>query len=154
MSAYVPGRSGRCRRPAQLADQTIGDEPKERAVAFPKILLGVPLLVAGMYLPAAGAALHQLPAGAIGMGHEGYSKKSVTIHAGQTLTFENDSRWIHIIGPGQGGHLAVPDKEPVSGRLLLEQNQQYTTGTWNTPGVYSMTCSVHPEMTIKVIVKP
>jgi plastocyanin len=128
-------------------------EAREPGVAFPKILLGVPLLIAGMYLPAAGASLDKLPAGAIGMGHEGYSKKSVTIHTGQTLTFANDSRWIHIIGPGEGGHLAVPDKEPVSGRLLLEQNQQYTTGTWNTPGEYYMTCSVHPDMTMKVIVK-
>lgn len=123
-------------------------------MALPKILLGVPLLIAGMYAPAAGADLHALPGNSVGMGHEGYSQKQLTIHAGQKITFQNNSRWIHIIGPGTGGHLAPPKSEPVSGRLLLEQNQTYTTGTWNTPGTYSMTCSVHPEMTIKIIVTP
>lgn len=122
-------------------------------MAVPRILFAVPLVLAGMVAPAAGAALHHRPDGVIGMGHEGFSAKEIHIHVGDTITFQNDSRWIHIIGAGHDGHLAVPPAaEPVSSRLLLEQNQSYTTGTWNTPGTYSMTCSVHPDMTTKVIV--
>jgi len=121
-------------------------------VAVPRILFAVPLVLAGMLAPAAGAALHHRPDGVIGMGHEGFSSKQIRIHVGDTITFQNDSRWIHIIGSGKDGHLAEPGAAPVSSRLLLEQNQRYTTGRWNTPGTYSMTCSVHPDMTTKVIV--
>lgn len=119
---------------------------------IPPILLAVPLLVIGMYAPAANAALHQPPSGVVGMGHEGYSSKVITIKRGQTITFQNSSRFIHIIGPGQGGHLAPPNGEPVDARLLMQQNHSYTTGQWNSPGTYYMTCSVHPEMTTKIVV--
>jgi plastocyanin len=123
-------------------------------MSIPRIVLAVPLLVAGMFLPAAGADLKKPPAGAIGMSHEGYSRKVMTIHRGQTITFANGSRWIHIIGPGRGGHLTAPHAEPVAGLLLMEQNHTYRTGRWTTPGTYYMTCSVHPEMTVKVVVTP
>ena len=123
-------------------------------MSVPRILFAVPLLLAGMVLPAAGAHLHHRPAGVIGMGHEGYSSKVITIHRGQTITFQNDSRWIHIIGAGKDGHLAEPGAEPVATRTLMQQNSVYTTGKWNTPGTYQMTCSVHPDMTTKVVVTP
>jgi plastocyanin len=123
-------------------------------VAVPKVLLAVPLLVGGIYLPAAGGAPSAPPSGAIGMTNEGYDRAMVRIHRGQTITFDNDSHFIHIIGPGTGGLLAPPKNEPVSGRQLVQQNQTYTTGRWNTTGTYHMTCSVHPEMTIKIIVTP
>lgn len=122
-------------------------------MAIPKILFAIPVVLVGMVAPAAGASLHHRPSGVIGMGHEGYSSKEIDIHVGDTITFQNDSRWIHIIGAGHDGHLAVPGSaEPVSSRLLLEQNQTYTTGTWNTAGTYYMTCSVHPDMTTKIVV--
>ena len=120
-------------------------------MAFPKILLGVPLVVAGMYLPAATSLAHR-PAESIGMTHEGFATKVAHVHVGQRLTFVNDSYFIHIIGPGSGGHLEPVGKEPVDARLLVQQNETYTTGSWNTAGTYSITCSVHPEMTVKIIV--
>lgn len=121
-------------------------------MAVPKILFAVPIVLVGMFAPAAGATLQHRPDGVIGMGHEGYSSKEIRIHVGDTIEFQNDSRWIHIIGPGKNGHLAAPAAEPVSGRLLLEENQTYTTGKWNSAGTYFMTCSVHPDMTTKIIV--
>lgn len=121
-------------------------------MAFPKILLGVPLIVAGMFVPAA-TALDQHEPGTIGMTHEGFATKAFHIHVGQRITFVNDSYFIHIIGPGSGGHLKpAASGEPVAARRLVEENHTYTTGTWNTPGTYSLTCSVHPEMTVKIIV--
>jgi plastocyanin len=122
-------------------------------VALPRILLGVPILVAGCLTPAIGHALDGPAHGAIGMTHEGYSVKVVTIHRGDRLTFTNDSRFIHIIGAGKGGHLDPPRSEPIRSRVLVQSNQSYTTGPWNNPGTYYMTCSVHPEMTIKVVVQ-
>jgi len=122
-------------------------------MVFPKILIGVSLLVGGMYLPPFSATVHHAPADAVGMKHEGFTTDVITIHRGQTITFTNDSRYIHIVGPGHKAHLTVPDKEPVSPRVLLERNQSYTTAAWNTPGTYQMTCTVHPEMNLKVIVE-
>ena len=122
-------------------------------MVFPKVLLGVSVLVAGIFLPPFSAPVHARPANAVGMEHEGFTTTTITIHRGQKLTFANDSRFIHIIGPGNDAHLSVPDKEPVSPRVMLERNQTYTTGTWNTPGTYFMTCTVHPEMNLKVIVQ-
>jgi plastocyanin len=122
-------------------------------MVLPKVLLGAALLVGGIYLPPFSAPVHAHANSAVGMKHEGFSTKVITIHRGQTLTFTNDSRWIHIIGPGNDAHLSVPGTEPVSSRVLLERNQTYTTGVWNTPGTYNMTCTVHPEMNLKVVVK-
>lgn len=123
-------------------------------MAIPRILLAVPIVVAGMMLPAAGADLTKPPAGAVGMVHEDFSVETVTIHRGQRVVFQNDSRWVHILGAGRGGHIDENSTEPVTAFHLMQQNDVYTTGTWNTPGTYYMTCSVHPEMTTKIVVLP
>jgi plastocyanin len=121
-------------------------------VAVPRILFAVPVLALGMVLPTAGAAVHNPPAGVLGMTHEGFSSKVVTVHRGDTLTLQNNSRFIHTIGSGKDGHLADHAGVPVTGPHLMETNNVYTTGQWNTPGTYTLTCSVHPEMTVKVLV--
>jgi plastocyanin len=119
---------------------------------LPRILLVVPLLVAGMYLPAAGPAIAKPAAGAIGMVHQGFAETAVSVQCGQTLTLQNDSRWVHIIGPGKGG-LLVPNKDvPISNRQLMATNDVYTTGAWDVAGTFYLTCSVHPDMTVKVVV--
>ena len=60
-------------------------------MAFPRILLVVPLLVAGMYLPNALATPAKPAAGVLGMTHEGFSSKEVSVGCGNTLTMVNDS---------------------------------------------------------------
>jgi plastocyanin len=124
----------------------------ELPMRIPRILFGVPLLAAGALIPALGSSPHEPPAGAIGIIHEGFSKKVVTIHVGQTLTFENNSRFIHIIGAGNHGDFSTNKLVPMKDRVMLETDGVYTTGRWTTPGTFLVTCSVHPEMTIKVIV--
>jgi plastocyanin len=122
-------------------------------VPVPRFLLGVPLLLAGIFLPAAGPDLATVPAGGIGMEHEVFSSEEVTVHQGHTLTMVNDSRWIHIIGAGQHGKLEpVSSAIPLEYRRLVETNDTYVTGQWNTTGTYFLTCPVHPLMTVKVVV--
>jgi plastocyanin len=123
-------------------------------MALPRILLVFPLLAAGVWLPAvAGPDPQPTAAGVLGMDHEDFAKDQVTVKCGDTLSMVNDSRWVHIIGPGQGGHLTpVPQGVPVVGRTLVETNDSYTTGKWSVPGQYTLTCSVHPDMTVKVVV--
>jgi plastocyanin len=121
-------------------------------VAVPRFLAAVPLLIAGIYLPAAGTAPAKAPAGTIGMVHEKFATDSVTIHCGDSVTLVNDSRFIHIIGAGRDGHVVDANGVPVKGLHGMETNAVYTTMKWNTPGTYYLTCSVHPEMTLKVVV--
>jgi len=121
-------------------------------VAVPRILFAVPVLALGMVLPTAGAAVKQPGTGVLGMSHEHYTSEVVTVHRGNTLTLQNNSRFAHTVGPGKDGHLADATGVPVTGAHLMETNDVYTTGQWNTPGTYTLTCSVHPEMTVKVIV--
>jgi plastocyanin len=121
-------------------------------MALPRILLALPLIVAGAFIPAAGAAPVKAPAGAVGMSHEDFTTKTVRIHRGQTLTFVNDSRYMHIIGPGRDGTLAEADGDPMVHRVLMPTNATFTTPPFDVPGTYYITCSMHPEMTVTVIV--
>jgi plastocyanin len=121
-------------------------------MALPRILIAVPLVLAGAFLPAAGAAPAKAPTGAVGMSHEDFTTKEIRIHRGETLTFANDSRYMHIIGPGRDGTLAESDGEPMQRRVLMPENTSYTTPPFNVPGTYYVTCSMHPEMTVTVVV--
>jgi len=120
-------------------------------MAIPRIFFVVPLLVAGMYLPAIGVPAKP-PSGVLGMRHEAFASKEVTVPCGQSLTMQNDSHWVHIIGPGQDGTLVAAKGVPVTRRELTQMNDVYRTGPWETSGVFYLTCSIHPEMTVKVVV--
>jgi len=121
-------------------------------VAVPRILFAVPVLLLSMVLPTAGAAISRPADGVLGMTHEHYSSEVVTVHRGDALTMQNNSRFAHTVGPGKDGHLVDAAGVPITGAHLMETNDVLTTGRWNTPGTYTLTCSVHPEMTVKVIV--
>jgi plastocyanin len=121
-------------------------------MALPRILLALPLIVAGAFVPAAGAAPAKAPAGAVGMSHEDFTTKVVRVHRGQTLTFVNDSRYMHIIGPGRDGTLAQAGGDPMNHRVLMPTNATFTTPPFDVLGTYYITCSMHPEMTVTVIV--
>jgi plastocyanin len=110
------------------------------------------LLAAGAFVPAAGADPPNPPAGVVGMAHEVFTINEITVHRGETLTLTNNSRWAHIIGPGQKGTLFTASGNPMHERVLTAMNDSYTTARWDQPGVYYLTCSIHPEMTVKVIV--
>lgn len=120
-------------------------------MVVPRILFVIPLLLGGMYLPAA-THPHKPPTNVLGMRHEAFASKDVTVKCGQTLTMQNDSNWVHIIGPGKDGLLVPAAGVPITERKLTERNDVYETGVWKTPGVFYVTCSIHPEMTVKVVV--
>jgi plastocyanin len=136
-------------------------------VRIPRILLAVPLVAAGLLLPALTDPPDTPPEVVIGMAHEGFvmpeaSEDSVnvgdvpviTINTGETLTFQNNSRWIHILGPGRHGLLASPGSGAMTPRHMLEENETYTTAPWDNPGTYPITCPVHPDMNAEVVVLP
>lgn len=119
---------------------------------LPRILLAVPLIVAGAFLPAVGRAPAKAPAGVVGMAHETFTTEEIGIHRGGTVTFVNDSRYMHIIGPGRNGSLNEAPGEPMHRRVLSEQGDSYTTPPFNQPGTYHFACSIHPKMNVEVVV--
>lgn len=121
-------------------------------MSFPRILLVVPFLIAGAFAPALGAEPDAPPAGALGMSHTDYIGDLVTLKVGDTLTLANNSRWAHTVGAGRGGSVADVSGVPITGFTLMQTNDLFTTGRWNTPGTFYLTCSVHPDMTVKVVV--
>lgn len=134
---------------------------------FPRITVAAALVVAAMTIPAAAPALHARPTGTVGMGQEGYVISGVPdahtgadgipvieIHRGDRLRFQNDSRWVHIIGPGSRGLVTHPGHAAMAPLAMLEENDVYTTPPWTTEGTYLLTCTVHPEMNAKVVVRP
>lgn len=118
----------------------------------PRVLLAVPLIIAGAVLPALGAEPRKSPPSAVGMAHETFTRNSITVRVGQTVTLVNDSRFVHIIVDGQDGLAAKDPGNPEHGLTLMQTNATYVTGRWNRPGTYYLTCTVHPEMTVKVVV--
>jgi hypothetical protein len=122
---------------------------------LPRILFIVPGLLAGLLVPALTSAPKAAPAGAVGMVGKDFSTDSVTIHRDDRLTLFNSSNLVHVIGPGTGGHVVSPAPGvPMVGWHLMPTDSQFTTGPWKKAGTFYLTCSVHPDMTLKVIVTP
>ncbi len=95
------------------------------------------------------------PPNTVGMSFMDFTLDSVTIHRGQYLTFVDSSKNIHDIGPGQNGLITTPVRgEPVRGFHLMQMNEVYRTGPWLTPGTFHVTCGLHPEMNLTVLVLP
>jgi plastocyanin len=125
------------------------------SIRVPAVVYGVALLAAGVLAPTVIARPPRAPAGAVGMRHEKFSQEKVTVRRGGTLTFVNDSGWLHVIGPGDEGRIgtqAGSARMGTRGAFLSESGATFTTGPWNTPGTYHVTCSLHPEMNITVVV--
>jgi plastocyanin len=122
----------------------------------PRFLFVVPGIVAGIWVPAVIVTTPKpTPPHAVGMTFMDFTVDVVTVHKGDRLTFINNSRDIHAIGPGQNGRVTSPvPGEPLTGFNMLETNAPYTTGPWLVPGKYYVTCSVHPMMNLTVVVLP
>lgn len=121
-------------------------------MSVPRVLLVVPFLVGGAFLPAIGAEPDAPPPGALGMTHLDYAEDEVRLEVGDTLTLANNSRWAHTIGPGRGGSVVDATGVPITGFTLMQTNDLFTSARWNTAGTFYLTCSVHPDMTVKVVV--
>ncbi len=129
---------------------------------LPRVLLAVPLLAAGLFVPALAVPLADLAPTAIGMGHDEFLVDGAEpdgipeffIRAGDTLTFQNNSRWIHVLAPGHDGLVGAAGNSALAETLMLEENDSYTTEPWRVSGTYHITCPVHPDMNATVVVQP
>jgi plastocyanin len=122
---------------------------------IPWIFAGLALIATGIVAPSAVARPPAAPAGTIGMRHEAFATETVTIPRGGTVTFYNSSGWLHVIGTGDKGRFKPESGTPYLGDLGAfnsETGDIFVSGPWNTPGTYHITCQLHPEMNLTVIV--
>jgi plastocyanin len=127
----------------------------QKILSAPRIFLVIPGLLAGFLIPALIAAPKPTPVADIGMVSDDFAHDVVTIQQGQRLTLVNDSAVVHVIGPGVNTRIVSPERGvPMTGFHLMQTNAVYTTGRWMTLGTFYLTCSVHPGMTLKVVVVP
>jgi plastocyanin len=120
---------------------------------IPRILFVIPGLAAGLLVPALTAGPKPLPSGAVGMTISDFARDTVTLHVGQRLTLFNDSRVVHVIGAGLNNHVFPERGAPIRGFHLMETNSVFETGRWESAGTFTLTCTVHPGMNLKVVVK-
>jgi plastocyanin len=122
----------------------------------PGILFVIPGLLAGILAPVVIASTPRpTPPNSVGMVNTDFSLDTVYVHRGQYLTFFDSSHNIHEIGPGQNGHVTSPVRgEPLTGFHLMTTNSTYKTGPWMVPGTFYVTCAVHPDMNLTVVVLP
>jgi plastocyanin len=117
------------------------------------VLVGMGLIVGALIVHSPSGAPAASRNGVITMGHEEFGRSSITIRAGQRLRFSNTSHWLHVIVPGKGARQETQKGLPRLGARdahLSERGDHWTTAAWNTPGTYSLTCQLHPEMTLEV----
>jgi plastocyanin len=124
---------------------------------IPKAALFVPLLAIGIFLPGFSSALPTASSNQIGMTQEEFTEKTVTISAGSRLTFVNNSHFLHLLAPGKDAMMStqqgIPAFDDSYGTHVSEAGDQYVTTAWNTLGTYHLTCTLHPEMTLTVVVR-
>ena len=88
-----------------------------------------------------------------------FSKTSITIAKGSTITFVDDPNngALHILVLGQNGQQnpknGAADFNGTSGQRM-NIGDTWTTPPWNTPGTYYVTCTVHPTMNLTITVTP
>jgi plastocyanin len=94
--------------------------------------------------------------GAIGMEELVFDTEHHVIPVGGRLTFSNTgSRALHVLVPGKNAQprsqRGIPSFGGTSGHRA-EVGDTWTTPPWTTPGTYWVTCTLHPQMNLEVVV--
>ncbi|RAQ94094.1 hypothetical protein A4R35_01025 [Thermogemmatispora tikiterensis] len=116
--------------------------------------LCVSLLVAVTPVPSASTTSAGLPA--VHMGISAFSQSSITIPKGSKLVLVDDGQYLHILRYGRWLNGSPhPQEEPGAPRLdtLQIQGGSVTIGPFTTAGTYYIYCTIHPGMTLTVIVQ-
>jgi len=117
-----------------------------------------PIIAAGILLPGLQSEPPPVAGAQVGMTDEGYEPMAMTIHVGDHLTLVNNSDDLHVLVQGSDGKIitqpGAPSLDGEYGTHVSESGDIYTTQIWEMPGTYHLTCTLHPEMNVDVIVLP
>jgi plastocyanin len=126
-------------------------------VALPRVLLAVPLVVIGAAVP--GLTDHTpLPrrSNVVGMEQESFDRQTITIRQGQHVEFVNNSNFLHVLAPGHKARVTNDPATPSFGAdnvRSMPRGEPFVTDAWTTPGSFQLTCTLHPEMNMTVVVE-
>lgn len=125
-----------------------------RVPAFATAVLAI---AAGALAPSLIGDLPEVQPGQVGMTEDQYDVDEVDIFTGDTVTFVNNSAFLHVLAPGEAARLeaqsGIPPLDHDLDTHISMAGDVYTTGRWNTPGDYNMTCTLHPAMTVTINVR-
>jgi plastocyanin len=125
---------------------------------IPKILAAIPLIALGAFIPGLRQpAIDQSATSTIGMKQEEFDRTTITIRRGAQLRFVNNSNFLHVIAPGDRARVTPTQGAPTLGNddvRTMPRGQPFVTDPWGTPGTFQMTCTLHPEMNLDVVVEP
>ena len=126
-------------------------------MAFPRVVLAVPLVVLGAVAPSWTDA-DPLPrrSNLVGMEQVRFDRDVIRIRQGQIIEFVNNSNFLHVLAPGDRARVSeavgVPSFGPDNVRSM-PRGEPFATGPWDTPGTFQLTCTLHPEMNLDVLVE-
>jgi len=123
----------------------------------PRFVFAVPFVVLGALVPGLTGEepLARRP-NLVGMEQVSFDRDVITIRRGQTIQFVNNSNFLHVLAPGERARVAdapgVPSFGPDDVRSM-PRGDPFTVGPWEEPGSFDLTCTLHPEMNLEVVVE-
>ncbi|MBA3823077.1 MAG: hypothetical protein H0X24_04110 [Ktedonobacterales bacterium] len=103
---------------------------------------------------ACGSSVTSNDPNAIDTSGSAFSKTQITIKQGQSLSFVDNGE-IHYLVIGTNAtyqrEAGAPDLGGPDGHTI-SAGQVWVTPPWTTPGVYHITCTIHPSMNLTVTV--
>jgi plastocyanin len=89
------------------------------------------------------------------LGQTNFDQNSVTVKAGTALTFDDTNGGFHVLCLGhdqQCDSSTTGPKDLEGSGFMINPGQKHMV-TFDTPGTYQITCSIHPNMNLTVIVQ-
>jgi plastocyanin len=126
-------------------------------MTVPRLVLAVPFVVLGAVAPGL-TRKEPLPRrpNVVGMEQVQFDRDVITIRQGQQIEFVNNSNFLHVIAPGDRARVSdgagMPSFGPDRVRSM-PRGEPFITETWDTPGSFRLTCTLHPEMNLDVVVE-
>ena len=123
---------------------------------IPRFLVAVPFAVLGALAPGLTSEGH-LPGrpNLVGMEQVRFDRDVIRIRQGQRIQFVNNSNFLHVLAPGHRARVTVAAGVPSFGAddvRSMPRGDPFVTGAWAEPGTYDLTCTLHPEMNLEVVV--
>lgn len=126
-------------------------------MAIPRFVFAVPFVVFGAVAPSL-TDEDRLPRrpNLVGMEQVTFDRDVINIRPGQQIEFVNNSNFLHVIGPGDHARVTDDPGVPAFGPdqvRSMPRGDPFLTASWDTPGTYEITCTLHPEMNLEVVVE-
>jgi plastocyanin len=119
-------------------------------------VVAIPFVVLGAVVP---GLTHDEPLprrpNLVGMDQVTFDRDEITINRGDEIEFVNNSNFLHVIGPGDRARITDEADMPSFGIddvRTMPRGDPFVTGPWAKPGTYRLTCTLHPEMNLRVVV--